>query len=52
MPLKSKAQYRKLRVTNPALAKEFLDATPDFDALPEHVPPKKRVTKKKRRRTR
>jgi len=49
MPLASKAQYRKLRVTNPSLAEEFLRATPNFSRLPEHVKPKKRVTRKKRR---
>jgi hypothetical protein len=37
MPLKSKAQMRKLWATNPRVAREFTDATPNLKKLPEYV---------------
>ena len=46
MPIKSKAQWRKLAMDEPAIFKRFLDEYPDtkFKNLPEKV--KKKASKK------
>jgi hypothetical protein len=50
-PMVSKAQWRKLFATNPAVAKEFADATTTpFSKLPEHAAKKKRPKHRGRRR--
>jgi len=41
MPMRSKAQRRKLWATNPALAEEFEKHTPKGAKLPERVSKKK-----------
>ena len=44
MPFKSKAQMRMLFATDPKMAQEWADKTPDIKALPEKV---KRIKKAK-----
>jgi hypothetical protein len=41
MPFKSRAQQKYLFATNPEVAKEFAEHTPNIKALPEHVKPKR-----------
>lgn len=47
MPMRSQSQRRYLWATDPKLAREFEDATPDNKKLPEKVKAKKEALKRK-----